>query len=502
MLTAWDAAVIVLYFAASAALGIRLAGRQRSVEDYFLGGRSVPWWAVLLSVVATETSALTVISVPAVAFMGDLTFLQLAFGYVLGRIVVSALFLPAYYRGGLETAYAFLGHRFGDRLRGATSLVFLATRLLADGVRLFAAAIPIKVVCDQLGLSLSYAHLIAAIGLVTVLYTYVGGLRAVIWVDVLQLAVYLVGALWALGLLLEKAPADWVHKAAKMGKLRLFHWGAELSLLDWLRQNYTLITGLVGGAVFTMASHGTDQLIVQRLLACRSLRASQRALVGSGLFVLAQFGLFLSVGLLLWAYYGARSGTYEPRAILVQLGLSRADEVFPRFLLEGLPPGLSGLVLAGIMAAAMSTLSSSLSALSSSTVLDLYQRWFPARWVRRSMLPLARLVTLFWGAVFIGFALLFRSTENPVVELGLSIASFTYGGLLGVFLLGLLFRRPAEQEALIAFGCAIAGMILFIALVRIGWPWYTLIGAILTIGVAHALVAVRRLRPERASGRA
>nr|BCX01493.1 MAG: sodium:solute symporter [Bacteroidota bacterium] len=494
MLTGWDVAVIGLYFLASAALGIRLAGRQRSVEEYFLGGRSVPWWAVLFSIVATETSALTVISVPAVAFGGDLTFLQLTFGYLLGRVLVSLLFLPAYYQGHLETAYAFLGRRFGDRLRGATSLVFLATRLLADGVRLFAAAIPIKVICDQLGVSVSYAHVIAAIGVVTVFYTYLGGLRAVIWVDVLQLGVYLLGALWALVVLLKGVPVDWLQRAVESGKLRLIYTGLELAPLEWIRQNYTLLTGLLGGAVFTMASHGTDQLIVQRLLACRSLRASQRALVGSGVFVIGQFALFLGIGLLLWAYYGARVGTYMPSEILARMSLQRADEIFPHFLIEGLPPGLSGLILAGILAAAMSTLSSSLNALSSSTILDIYQCWFPNHYARRDMLRLSRIMTLFWGGVFIGFAMLFRSTENPVVELGLSIASFTYGGLLGVFLLGLFFQKVGEREALWAFLLAVACMIGFITLVRIGWPWYTATGALLTIAIGRLLYGIRCFR--------
>ncbi|MDQ7041612.1 MAG: sodium:solute symporter [Rhodothermus sp.] len=492
MLTSLDYLVLTGYLVGSIALGLWAGGRQRNAVDYFLGGRTLPWWALCLSVVATETSTLTVIGIPAVAYVGDLSFWKLTIGYVLGRIAVSFFLLPRYFEGSLTTAYAFLGQRFGPGMQTAASFVFLGTRLLADGVRLFATAIPLKVMADMAGLSVSYLEVILVVAGATVLYTLIGGLRAVVWLDVLQLLVYVGGAVGALWVLWQGVPDDWWRLASAAGKTRLLVPDAETNPLRWMTEPYVFVTAVVGGAVFSMASHGTDHLMVQRLLACRNLRDSQKALIGSGLIVMGQFALFLLVGLMLWVYYGA-----SPQ----ELGLSRADEVFPRFIIEGLPPGISGLLLAGILAAAMSTLSSSLNALASSTLFDLYQRWRGRPLKGRQSLMVSRLLTLGWALVFVGFASLFESTDNPVVELGLSIASFTYGGLLGIFLLGRFNRRVSPRWAIVAFLVAIGLMTLLILGVRIrpdgrllftlaadatgelrtlAWPWYTLLGALLT----------------------
>jgi solute:Na+ symporter, SSS family len=498
MLTSVDFIVIVLYLVVVASLGIWAAGRQRSTSDYFLGGRNLSWWAVCFSVVATETSTLTVIGVPAVAYLGTLTFLQLTLGYLLGRIVVSVVFLPRYFEGQLSTAYAFLGQRYGDTMRGAASVTFLVTRLLADGVRLFATAIPLRVIADAAGLPLTYFEIIAIIGGVTILYTFIGGIKAVVWMDVVQMSVYVGGALIAVVILLVDAPPDWWQQVEAAGKTQFLNFQPEASISDWLTQPYAFITAVLGGSIFSMASHGTDQLIVQRLLACRSLRDSQKALIGSGIIVMAQFTLFLFVGLLLWVYYDGAS--------LEALGLRRGDEVFPMFIIEGLPPGLSGLILAGIVAAAMSTLSSSLNALASSSMLDLYERWKGSSLQESRALLTSRVLTLVWGIVFIFFANLFEHQENPVVELGLSIASFTYGGLLGVFLLGLINRQTRQADALLAFAVTIPFMVAVIfgvwhspevgwviafgpsaetiaavGMRPIGWPWYTVIGSVLTL---------------------
>lgn len=498
MLTLIDYLILLGYLLGSIALGLWVGRRQRHAADYFLGGRTLPWWALCLSVVATETSTLTVIGIPAVAYGADLSFWKLTIGYVLGRIAVSFFLLPRYFEGALPTAYAFLGQRFGRGMQTVASLVFLATRLLADGVRLFATAIPLKVMADMAGLSVSYVEVILVVAGVTVLYTLVGGLRAVVWLDVLQLLVYIggaVGALWVLG---QRAPEGWWQMAAAAGKTRLLVPNAEVSPIRWLTEPYVFGTAVVGGAVFSMASHGTDHLMAQRLLACRTLRDSQKALIGSGLIVMGQFALFLLVGLLLWVYYDG--------AAPAELGLSRADEVFPRFIIEGLPPGVSGLLLAGILAAAMSTLSSSLNALASSTLFDLYERGRGRLLDDRQSLGISRLLTLGWAFVFVGFASLFESTDHPVVELGLSIASFTYGGMLGVFLLGRFARNVSQRWAIGVFLATIGIMVVVIFgvwvrpdgqllfawapdaarvaadhLRRLAWPWYTLLGALLTL---------------------
>jgi len=510
MLTTLDYLVIAVYLAAVTYFGIRIAGRQTSTDDYFLGSRDLPWWVVCFSIVATETSTLTIIGLPAVAYGGTLTFLQLTIGYLLGRTIVSLVLLPRYYERRLVTTYEFLGLRYGDVMRATASVTFLVTRLLADGVRLFATAIPLKIITMSAGFDVSYFEIILVLGVITVFYTLIGGIRAVVWMDVLQMTVYLFGGLLAVVLLTTSISADWWSDALRAGKTMVFDLGLDQSPSGVLTQAYILPTAVLGGAVFSVASHGTDQLIVQRLLACRSLRDSQRALVGSALVVMIQFSLFLLIGLLLWSYYNG--------ATMPELGLSRADEVFPKYIVEDLPAGVSGLLLAGIIAAAMSTLSSTVNSLASSSLMDIYQRFIKTPLDEARSLLVSRMLTMFWGAVLIGFASLFEDSDNAVVELGLTIASYTYGGLLGVFILGILVKRSDQADALIAFAVTIVSMILIIFavwhspgegwvfilnpsdaeilerdLISIAWPWYPLIGSAITVSVG-ALTTLARNR--------
>lgn len=502
MLTGLDLVVLGVYLVGVTVFGLLAGGRQKNESDYFLGGRNLPWWAVCFSIVATETSTLTVIGIPAVAYLGTLTFFQLTFGYLIGRIIIAVTFLPRYFQGSYVSAYGFLEQRFGKRMQMAAAATFMVTRLLADGVRLFASAIPIKVMSDAAGWSLGYMEILIVIGVVTIAYTYLGGIRAVVWMDVVQMTVYLGGAVWAVALLSGGLPPDWMMRLEESGKAQIIALGFDGTFGDWLTSPYTFLTATIGGAIFSLASHGTDQLIVQRLLSCRNESDSRKAIVVSALVVMFQFALFLIVGLLLWLYYGG--------AGLAELGVSRGDEVFPKFIIEGMPPGVTGLLLAGILAAAMSTLSSSLNALASSSVVDMY------RHLRRSAgeedtLRVSRVFTLIWGLVFIGFASLFEDQQNPVVELGLAIASFTYGGLLGAFLTGMLNARVRQREALIAFGATIAFMVWVIfgvwyaaetqswmftfypdadvrsalGLRGIAWPWYPAIGALAMLFFAH-----------------
>ncbi len=516
MITTLDVVVLVVYLVGVAVFGILAGGKQKSGTDYFLGGRDLPWWAITFSIVATETSTLTVIGIPAVAYLGGVAFLQLTLGYLLGRIVVALLFVPRYFDGTLVSAYGLLGRRFGNRMRVTASVTFMVTRLLADGVRLFAGAIPIKVIAQTAGYSLSYFEIILAIGVVTIAYTYVGGLKAVIWMDVVQMVVYVGGALLAVALLLSQTDSVAVADVLSSDKGKVFVWGFDLSFSEWVTQPYTFITAIIGGGIFSLASHGTDQLIVQRLLACRNEREAKLAVVWSAILVIFQFTLFLFVGLLLWVYYGEAS--------LADLGLSRGDEVFPKFIIEEIPSGLAGLLIAGILAAAMSTLSSSLNALASTSVSDIYER-FKSNLSGAEVLKVSRIFTLIWGLVFIAFANLFEDQTSPVVELGLAIASFTYGGLLGAFLLGIFSKRARERDALISFAVAIAFMIFVIfgvwysqetqvwvfdfnpstatktelGLRGIAWPWYTAIGAavlLLSNGIVRLLSPAPQSHPE------
>lgn len=507
MLTAFDSVVIVGYLAAVVAFGLWAGGRQRSVEDYFRGGRTLPWWAVCLSIVATETSTLTVIGVPAVAYGGSLTFLQLALGYVIGRAVVASVLLPRYADGHLETAYAFLGERFGDGLRGLASVTFLITRLLADGVRLFATAIPIRVLLLAANIDVSYSVIIGCIATATAVYTLVGGIKAVVWMDVVQMGVYVGGAVLALVLLAPALTEGGLAMAREAGKLAVIgDSGGSLSAM--MTSPYAPLVAVVGGALFSMASHGTDQLIMQRVLACGSLAEMRKAMIGSGFAVTFQFALFLAVGVGLWAFYGGAS----PEA----LALTRGDEVFPLFILEEMPSGLRGLLIAGIVAAAMSTLSSSLNALAGSTLMDLLERTAGWRPSPDAALRWSRGLTLVWAGVFVLFAVQFQDTDNPVVELGLGIAGFTYGGLLGAFVLGLAVPRAREADAAAGFVVGVVTMVTVIFgvwwqastgdwvvrwrpeaavqaaqdLRAVAWPLYPLIGSLVTVMVG-GIVSLR-----------
>ncbi|MGH7529099.1 MAG: sodium:solute symporter [Gemmatimonadales bacterium] len=480
MMRPLDLAIIVLYFVAVLAAGVLLAGRQRDAADYFLGRHGLPAWAIMLSIVATETSALTVISVPGIAARGNLTFLQLAFGYLIGRIAVAALLLPGYFDGTQETAYQRLERRFGVAARRTASAAFLVTRALGDGVRVFATAIPLAIIT---GWSVPLG--ILAVGVVTIVYTWFGGLRAVVWVDVVQLVFYVLGGVATVVIAMSLADRS-LAAAWEAGKLIVIDPAFSF------RTTYSLWGGLIGGALLSAASHGTDHLIVQRLLAASGLRDARRALIGSGVFVIAQFALFLFVGATLWMAEADRPGM-------------AADAIYPTFVVEHFPAGLAGLVVAAILAAAMSTVASSLNSLASATTHDFY-----APLARRNepqhLLRVGRAMTLLWAVVLVGGAMLFRNRETPVVVLALSIASITYGGLLGSYLLGGLWPRTRQVDVIIAILTGVAFMIPVVLgvptrwLPGLAWPWYVPLGTAVTVlvGVISSLVG----RPDaRSPGR-
>ena len=474
-----DIAVIFAYFAAVIVGGLVLAGRQRDASDYFLGHRGLPWWALMFSVVATETSAITVISVPGIAARGDLRFLQIAFGYLAGRIGVAALLLPGYFEGTQDTAYQRLERRFGPLARRTASGVFLFTRALADCVRIFATAIPLAIITHW-----SLPVGIVAIGFVTLVYTWVGGLRAVVWVDVIQLGVYLLGGIATLIVATHLAGPDAFQRAWDAGKLRVFDFQPSFTVI------YTFWGGLIGGALLSAASHGTDHLIVQRLLAARNLRDAQRALVGSGVFIIVQFALFLLVGTSLWL-----AGVDQP-------GM-RSDAIYPTFVITHLPPGLAGLVVAGILAAAMSSHASAVNSLASATTHDFYA---PLTGRRDSayLLRVGRWATLVWTIVLVTGAIAFRDQNTPAVQLALSIASLTYGSLLGTYILGGAWPRARQIDVIIALSVSIVLMSPVVLgaviphfpvhwLPGLAWPWYVPLGTAVTVavGMVSSLVSGR-----------
>ena len=476
--------IVVFYLAGTTALGFWIGRKQKNTTDYFLGGRHVPWAAVMLSIVATETSVLTFISIPAVSYQGNLTFIQIALGYVIGRVVVALVMIPAYYKGAMETAYHFLGHRFGQKMRNIASITFMGTRLLADGVRLFATAIPLALIIKGSGffshLSDSQFYLISIIliGCITVFYTSFGGIKSVIWVDMIQWTIYIGGAILAGIIILMKLPNgvnDVIEMTVKSGKTDWLYLGADLTFGEFIKQPYTFITAVFGGAVFSLASHGTDQLIVQRVLTCGNLRSGQKAIAWSGFVVVFQFLLFLVVGLLLFTYY--RGQDYQ------QLGVVRPDAIFPKFIVEVMPTGISGLIVAALFAAAMSTLAGSLSSLSSSTVLDIYVPIFGKKKSQRQLLTISRIVTFIWAVLLMATAIAFVNLKGTVVETALGIASYTYGGLLGVFLLGMFYKKASQKDAIIGFIVALITMTILIQSIDLAWPLYTVTGSLTTIAV-------------------
>jgi SSS family solute:Na+ symporter len=468
----WDLVVLVGYLAAVIAWGIWKGRGGRTGREYFLGGRNLPWLAVLLSVVATETSTLTFLSIPGVAYFGTLAFLQLSLGYLVGRTVVAVLLLPRYFSGNLTTAYHLLEASFGLGARRFTSAVFMVTRLLADSVRLFATAIPLALLTGW-----PYTVSILVIGVATLAYTYVGGIRAVVWVDVVQMVLYIVGGVAGLLLIEGLVPGGWTdlfRTAAASGKLEV----VDLSFDPGTA--YTLWAGLLGGAFLSMASHGTDQLIVQRLLTCRDLGAARRALIGSGVAVAAQFLLFLLLGAALWVFYQGQA-------------FDRPDEVFARFIVDEIPTGLAGLLIAGVFAAAMSSLSSSINSLSSAVAYDFFA---PAARLDRDdarTYRIGRAATVVWTAALVGGAVVFipLSRESAAVEVALGVSSLVYGGLLGAFALALLVGRGGTVSAITAMASGIAAVtgIWVWARTAVAWPWFVVIGTAVTVAVGLALFA-------------
>lgn len=481
--TALDVVVLLAYLAATTLLGVWLGRDQKTARDYFVADKAIPWWAILFSVVATETSALTFISIPGVAYLGNLTFIQVALGYLIGRIVVSYTLLPRYYEGELVTAYSLLEKRFGIGTRRFASVTFMVTRAFGDSVRVFATAIPIALI---LGPQVPREYVgpvsILLLGIFTIIYTYHGGMRAVVWTDVVQTTVYLLGALaaaWLIGRGVQGGWGEILAGAGASGKLRLF----DLSL--GLDKPYTLAAGLIGGAFLSMASHGADQLIVQRLLAAPSVTGARKALIGSGVAVILQFLLFLLIGVGLYAYYQARH-------------FASPDAIFPSFIVDVMPAGLTGLVVAAILAAAMSTVSGSLNSLSAATTHDIYLPITRRNADDPRVLKVGKIFTLVWAVVLIGGALLYHQEGTPVVVVALSIASFTYGGLLGGFGLALIWRRAIHRDAITGMGIGIFAMTLVVfakqisaaypsltpilgPFASIAWPWYVLIGTAITI---------------------
>ena len=463
-----DLAVIAAYLVFITWFGAQFKEKQASLKDYFLGGRGAPWWAISFSIVSAETSTLTVIGTPALSFAGNFTFLQLIFGYLLGRIVIALLFLPHYFRGEMFTAYELMQRRFGPHVRKFTAGAFLVLRALAEGVRVFAISIVISVV-----LGTGEVASIAVIVCLTLFYTFEGGMTAVIWTDVVQMILYVGGALASFFVMLHLIPGGWPHVLAVGGnaaKFQLFDFRFSFSSA-FFKTTYSFWAGLLGGCFLTTASHGTEQLLVQRLLSAKNERESRWALLSSWFVVFFQFALFLLIGVLLYVY---RHDAQQSAPLV-------PERMYPEFIWRHLPVGVAGLVMAAILAAAMSNLSAALNALSSTTVMDFIRQIYPAH-PESVYLKLARWATVAWGCMLFAIGLVARHWGS-VLEAGLSIASVVYGALLGVFLLGVLTKRPGQWSAIAGMCAGFLATLLLRS--HIAYTWYVVLGSSVTFAVGY-----------------
>ena len=471
-----DVLIVALYLGGVVAAGAFFSRRQKTTRQYFLGGRNIPWWAISASIVATETSTITFVSVPGIAYArgGDLTFLQLALGYLAGRLVISVLFIPSYFKGELLTVYQLLTKRFGLAVKALAASLFVVVRTVGDGIRLLLTALVLGAVGSALVPGVSAESVVpwavVVLGVVMIAFTFWGGMEAVIWIEVVQLGIYVTGAVAAGAVLIGKIPGGWEAARAlgeEYGKFRLFHF-------EWdFTKPFTFWAGLIGGCFLTMSTHGTDQYLVQRYLCTDKPRKATAALLTSGVVVLLQFTGFLLIGLLLFAFYRP----FEHGAPLA------GDRVFPDFITRHLPSGLSGLVVAAIFAAAMS---SSLNSIAATAVSDLYRPLAPDR-SDRHYLAVSRWLTLAAGFAQIAVAVGIRHMTRSALDAALSVASILNGPVLGVFLLGAFSKRAGTSAAFAGMAAGLVAVICVWRLSPVAWPWYTLAGSMTTVAVGSAL---------------
>jgi solute:Na+ symporter, SSS family len=473
-LGAIDAGIVVIYLLLVVAFGLWIGRGSKSNADYFLGNRSMPWGALLLSIVATETSTVTFLSIPGIAAAagGNLTFLQITFGYIVGRLFVVFVLLPLYFCGQPFTAYEVLQERFGRFSRRLVSGLFLLTRNAGDSLRLFLTALVLQIV---LGLDLSLC--VIGIGVITMLYTFVGGARSVIWNDCVQFTIYMLGALAAAVIMIDTVPgglSQIIDTAGSEGKLQVLDF--DLSLVS---PTMTFWAGLAGGAFLTAATHGTDQLMVQRYLSAKRQQDAALALGLSGFIVLLQFAIFLLIGLglaVLFASTGELAGAES----------LKNDQLFAYFIVTYMPVGLLGLMLAAVFAAAMSTLSSSLNASAAVFMNDMYLPLRKTAPDAGGQLRVSRLATLFFGILQISLAIMFGmlGTDESTVANVLKISGFAIGPVLGLYFLAVFAPTVRQSAALPGF---VAGVLL-LSVVAYGtavhWAWYALIGSLCTMAAA------------------
>ena len=454
-----DLSIILIFLAGLCIYGLLQGRKNQSSDDYFLGHETTPWWVAMFSIVATETSVLTFISVPGLAYRGDWFFLQLGMGYILGRVLVSAFLIPQYFKSGVMSIYEVIGEKFGTMVQKVASLTFLITRIFADGIRFLATAVIVQVVT---GWSIELSVLI--IGIVTVVYTLSGGIKTILWVDSFQFILYLMGGIIVIYTILTSSDFQGIDSVLIANKMKIFRFGTD----NMFKDAWFFGSAFLGGTLLSFASHGADHMMVQRVLSCKDVSDARKAMIGSGLFVLIQFLIFLFAGSLIWSLFGGVE--------MVK------DREFSTYIVNHLPVGLKGILLAGVLSAAMSTLSSSINSLSSSTIAD----WFG----RNTDLKLARKVSLFWAIILIGMALVFDEGNTSIVVMGLTIASYTYGGLLGLFLLT-KFKINFHPMSVISGLIASLASVFYMTSIGLAWTWF--IGFSVVVNITMALLVNKLL---------
>ncbi len=496
-----DLVIIFGYLIGITAFGIWYAGKQETTEDYFVGDRNVPWWAISMSIVATETSTITFISVPGIAFArgGNFEFLQLVLGYLVGRVVISLVFIPMYFKGELQTVYQLLGERFGGKVKMLASGLFVIMRNIADGIRLLLTAIVLAAVYTAFqpdtDPTLIIVGSILILGIVMIVFTFYGGIEAVIWIEVVQLVIYIGGAIAAAAVLISNIDGGLsgaIDIGRQFDKFNIFDFNLDFA------KTYTFWGGVLGGCFLTMSTHGTDQFLVQRYLCTNKPSAAIMALMTSGAVVLGQFIGFLFIGVLLFAFY-APYNMEGYAAGLPSFPFTGGDRVFPDFITQKMPTGLSGLVVAAIFAAA---LSSSLNSIAATAVNDIYKP-FAKNISDKHLMRVAGILTVVVGIIQIIIAVALKDAGSSALSMALAVASLINGPILGVFLVGAFLKRAGQTHALIGmvFSISLMTYVLlasnkFVPGPVIAWPWYAMIGSLTTVLVAFVSTLVIKSNDE------
>jgi len=482
-----DWLVISIYLIGIILFGLWFGRDQKNTRDYFLGSKNIPWWGVGFSIVATETSALTFIGVPALAYGTNLAFLQIILGYVIARIVLAIVLVPHYFKGEIYSPYQLFSNAFGPAARRTAAGFFLIAGTLAAGVRVYVTCIPIQLMLRTdkwvQGSDGILAAIVLFVGL-SLIYTYAGGIKAVVWTDAVQFVLFMAGGVFTLlyiPQLFDGGFQEVFSKAVKGGKLEWLNLHFSLSM------PYNLWMGVIGGTVHVMSSHGADQLLVQRVLTCKSVGDGRKALLLSALIIFPLFVIFLLTGALLWVYY-----QQFPPAIPIPAttaGVSKDDYIYPIFILTAVPPVLKGFLIVAILSAAMSSVSSALAALASVSTMDLMRGLWRVERSEKDLLKFSRYSTLYWAVALIGVA--YASREVPfVLNAAFALTGLTSGAMLGGLLTALFTKKGSAAPVIIGMVTSLVVMIVVQLETNIAWPWFTLIGASVTMPVAVLLRAI------------